>query len=105
MAKSANKIKVGDGATEYLHSDRHAYTVVEVISQRKIIVQQDKAVRTDKNGMSEAQTYTFEADPNGRKATITLRKDGDWQLLGKSYSQVGSYFVVGHRRGYYDFSY
>ena len=57
--------KVGDGATLYLHSDRHAYTVrhVRVSSSGKTITiraTKDKVRRIDNNGMSESQTYEYE---------------------------------------------
>jgi hypothetical protein len=60
------------GATEICWSDRHAYTITEVINDKKIVVQQDKATRTDTNGMSDAQSYAFSPDPNGSKRTLTV---------------------------------
>ena len=55
---------VGDGATLYMYSDRHAYTVRTVTvspSGKTITIRatRDKAVRTDKNGFSESQEYEF----------------------------------------------
>jgi hypothetical protein len=57
--------EVGMGATEIMYSDRHAFTVVEVLGPKRIVVQRDRATRTDGLGMSDAQSYNFEADPNG----------------------------------------
>lgn len=50
---------VGDGATYRIGSDCYPYTIVEVVSPRKVMVQRDEYRRTDKNGISEAQTYSF----------------------------------------------
>lgn len=38
---------VGMGATEVMFSDRHAYTVIEVLTAKKVVVQQDTAIRLD----------------------------------------------------------
>lgn len=74
MAYVNQKPTVGMGATHVMHSDRHAYTVIAVSpTGKRCIVQRDKAIRTDQNGMSDAQSYRFEADPQGALRVITLR--------------------------------
>jgi len=93
--------EAGMGATNVCYSDREAYTIVEVLTPRKIIVQRDKATRTDSNGMSEMQKYNFESDPNAPKVVVTKRKDGRW-LRQKTDHDV---FVIGSRQEYYDFSF
>jgi len=63
-------LTIGNGATAYFWSDRHACTVVEIINRNKkryVVVQQDHAKRTDRNGFSESQTYEFTPNPKGRK--------------------------------------
>ena len=55
------EIAVGVGATILSWSDRKACTIIEVVANKagEIIefrAQSDKATRTDKNGMSDAQT-------------------------------------------------
>ncbi len=88
------------GATEVMYSDRHAYTVVEVVSARKIVVQADTATRTDNNGMSESQSYTYTPNPEGEKRTLSLRKDGRWvEVAGRQG------FAIGTRREYHDYSF
>lgn len=95
--------EVGMGATQVCFSDRHAFTVVEVSkSGKRITVQQDKATRTDKNGMSDCQDYTFEPNPNGSKHTLSLRKNGRWIEVGGSQSDFT--YSIGHRAEYYDYT-
>jgi len=65
-----DQLAIGNGATAYFWSDRHACTVVEVFNRNKkryVVVQQDHAKRTDRNGFSESQTYEFTPNPQGRK--------------------------------------
>jgi hypothetical protein len=91
---------VGDGATLTFYSDREAGTVVKVCTPRKVVVQIDKATRTDQNGMSESQDYTYAPDLNGRLYTFTLRKNGGWR---ESKGSTGVRFGV--RDKYYDFNF
>jgi|SRR5271157_3819351 len=93
--------KVGDGATIQYWSDRHAATVIQVTQNgKRIVVQEDKSTRTDTNGMSESQTYTFESDPQGSTHIATLRKDGRYRISG------GSTLVsVGFRSQFHDYSF
>jgi hypothetical protein len=97
----ATEPKVGDGATEGLGSDRYPYTIIEVISPRKIVVQEDHAEFKGKTLLSELQHWVFTRNPEGRKVTLTLRKDGRWRRVGKS-SQRSSSFSIGHRSRYRD---
>ncbi len=92
--------QVGDGATLLSWSDRHPYTIVAVRNERRVIVQADRATRTDTNGMSECQTYRFERDHDAPLVTLTKRKSGKWQRLGESET-----FLLGHRSKYHDFSF
>jgi hypothetical protein len=74
------KPEVGMGATIYLWSDRLAGSVIRVTKSGKTAwIQEDRTQRTDKNGQSEVQDYTFTADPDGRIFRATLRKDGTWR--------------------------
>jgi hypothetical protein len=52
------------GATVLMYSDRHAGTIVEVCGKR-LMWQADTASRTDKNGVSDAQSYSYERNPKG----------------------------------------
>jgi hypothetical protein len=91
---------VGMGCTLILYTDRHPYTVVEVPSPTRIIIQRDTAIRTDKNGQSDSQTYRYERNPDGEKLIVTLRKDGRWKVL-----KAGQVVALGHREQHYDFSF
>lgn len=89
---------VGGGATICLWSDRHAATIVKV-TPSQVHVQQDKATRTDKNGMSECQEYAYEADTSAPVRIFRKTKRGYREAGG------GSYLSIGVRREYYDFSF
>lgn len=91
------EVKVGDGATELMWTDRHAFTVVQVKSAKTIVVQRDKVTRTDANGMSETQSYSYEPDVNGELVTLRMTKRG-WSSKGRK-------FRIGKRSEYHDFSF
>jgi hypothetical protein len=75
--------EIGMGVTKPSGSDRYPYTVIEIIADKKIVVQEDKATRTDNRGYyTESQDYSYEPNPNGHTATITKRKNGRWHTLG-----------------------
>ncbi len=97
--------KVGDGATYSCWTDRTAATVVEVSADGKtVVVQDDKTTRVDKNGMSECQDYAYAADPEGRKLTFTLRKNGRYNEQGCAMGK-GNRVSFGFRRAYHDYSF
>jgi len=93
---------VGMGATMCGWSDRHAYTVCEVVNPRKCFVQKDRVKRIDSNGMSECQEWDFTPNPEAARVLITFRKDGRWH---EGTTLGGTQFAVGHRSEYYDFSF
>ena len=92
---------VGMGATMVMHSDRHACTVIEVVSPSKVVVQLDHAVRTDTNGLSESQTYNYSPNPHGEIHTITKRLNGQWISQCQSL-RSGQRWYVGVRQEYRD---
>ena len=102
------EIKVGDGVTETLYSDRHAYEVIKVINQKHIIIRRLKAIRTDKLGMSDTQNYKYESDKNAQ--VIELSKRGDtWyrvdtytkeKLLKRAKEEIDSFKSVESAYGY-----
>jgi hypothetical protein len=95
---------VGVGATILYWTDRVAGTVVSVSRNgREIVVQEDTAIRTDPNGMSDAQSYRYEANPDGITRTFTLRRNGRWILKGESLR--GTAAKLGFRRHYHDYSF
>ena len=101
MCKGNPDPEVGMGATQIMWSDRHPFTVVEVSpNSRRCVVQEDRAVRTDKHGMSDCQDYDYEANPEGRKVTLSRRKNGDWRQVGDT-----QLFHLGYRSRYFDYSF
>jgi hypothetical protein len=92
---------VGMGATIGFHSDSVAATLIQITHKgKRIVVQRDKAIRVDHNGMSEIQEYNYERDENGTIYIATLRKDGSYRVAGTK--QRVSLDV---RREYYDYSF
>jgi hypothetical protein len=99
------KPEVGMGATILMWSDRHAATIVEVSKDgKRVVIQEDNAVRTDKNGMSECQDYTYSPNPNAAKQVFTLRKNGTYVQEGSS-MRSGTIIRIGERDSYHDFSF
>jgi hypothetical protein len=96
---------VGMGVTGLGFTDRPPYTVIEVINAKTLRIQEDKATRTDTNGMSEDQSYSYEADPNGKILTIALRKNGQWVVKTPKIVPEASKFQVGVRHKYHDYSF
>lgn len=88
--------KVGDGATICMWSDRQACTVIKV-TRCTVTVQEDKAIRTDTNGMSECQTYRYEPDPDVATYVFRKTKNG-WKSKGLG-------LLIGVRCHYYDYSF
>jgi hypothetical protein len=101
--------EIGMGATLLGWTDRYAATIVKVEGD-VITVQEDLAQRTDGNGVSESQTYSYEPDPNGMIHRYRFR-NGAWEAVqrnertGRWDRRDGYGLMLGVRRHYYDFSY
>jgi hypothetical protein len=103
----------GTGATVLHWTDREAATVQSFDPKLDVVVVTlDRAARTDSNGMSEEQTYSFERDPDGQVYVFKRDRQGMWRearLNGKGRVTFipggGSGLLVGARRHYYDFSF
>jgi hypothetical protein len=95
---NGTKPTVGMGVTVVMWTDRYPGTIVRVSPSGKTFqYQEDKATRTDSNGMSESQTYRFEPNPAATVRTARLTKSG-WK-------DKGTRIAVGVRSRYYDFSF
>ena len=93
--------EVGMGATELLWSDRHAHTIIAISESGKTLtIQRDRAIRVDKNGMSDSQEYRYERDPKGSISKARKNKHGVWKVLGSRTT-----LTIGVRREYYDYSF
>ena len=93
--------EVGMGVTEIMFSDRHPYTVVRILTPKRIVVTADEATRVDGWGASESQEYRYASDPDAPEVTLFLNKYGKWKRLGDA---QGSTFLIGRREEYYDFT-
>jgi len=73
----------GMGVTVLCWTDRHAATIINVtkLASTVIYVREDKATRTDKNGMSESQSYEYRPNPAGWLYTFRQRRDGSWEQV------------------------
>jgi hypothetical protein len=105
--------EVGMGATILMWTDRKAATIVDVLNDGKVvIVQPDRAIRVDNNGMSECQDYRFEPDPSAGKQRfkfdgqrwreLYLSGSGRWCMSVKG---DGNGLRIGSRDHYHDFSF
>lgn len=110
MTKDAPEPEVGMGATILCWTDRKAATVVK-IEKNIIFVQIDKATRSDNNGMSDVQDYTYERDVEGPVYTFRKAKDGKWQEVTRNentgrLNKIERYgLILGFRRQYHDYSF
>ena len=101
----ASQVKVGDGATVLYYTDRRAATVVDVRNNGKTVtVQEDTATRTDGLGMTDAQTYEYTRNLDGRTMTFTLRKNGRYVRKGDT-MRGGLAVRLGVRNHYHDYSF
>lgn len=91
------KPEIGMGATKKVGSDRVCYTVVNVLSPRKLVVQYDNQRCISENGYD----WEISPDPQGHTTTISLRKNGAWVEVGQSMKSDGR-FSLGHRSPYRD---
>mgnify|MGYP001567304673 CR=1 FL=1 len=96
---------VGMGATILFWTDRKAATIVAVSADgKRVSVQEDRATRTDKNGMSEAQAYAYEPNLEATILVFTLRKNGRYIQQGAAMTS-GLCLGIGFRDAYHDYSF
>lgn len=73
--------EVGMGVTLLLWTDRHAGTIQRIFTQAKrtvLEITEDKATLVSGSTLSEAQEYTFEPRPEGRKRYFAKDAGGLW---------------------------
>lgn len=103
---------VGMGATLLLYSDRHPATIIAIVDD-VITVQEDYAIRADRNGMSESQSYVYVENPKAPlryfRTAMRGQRAGRWQEVYRGISgrfrQVGSMgcgLRIGEREEYRD---
>lgn len=103
--------KVGDGATVYLYSDRHAGTIVKV-TKRFVTVRRDKATLDSSfkpeiipGGFcghcinQDEQSYTYEPDENGELTTVY------WSKKYNQYGLPGNLQLGKGRHEFFDYNF
>lgn len=110
--KLVDKIKVGDGVTEYLWSDRVPYEVTKVIDQTHIFIRPMDYERTDNNGMSECQDYKYISNPNRKELEMRFKYNHWYEIQhytdkeGKPHRRsIKMNITIGVMERYYDFSF
>jgi hypothetical protein len=115
---------VGMGATEYMWSDRHAYSICEYFPNWKnkgfeiVGLQRDHAKRTDNNGMSDSQSWEFTPNPDApvsylrstfydhpKLGKVKMYEPVHYNEKSKRWNKGGDNIVIGHRSKYHDFSF
>jgi hypothetical protein len=103
-------MKIGDGATIQMYSDRRAATIIKISpSGKTIAIQEDHAELLNRNelkinpggfsaNIQGGQKYSFKPDIYGTIRRARKRKDGKW------YSQ-GNRIIIGERQHFYDFNF
>ena len=72
---------VGKGATILVWSDRHVYFVDSVSPDGKeVTITRANPIRNDQNGMSDAQNYRYERNPDVRPELIKFTY-GKWRKV------------------------
>ncbi len=94
------EIKIGDGVTYHVGSDRYPYTVIDVISPTKLLIQHDSTKMNKDGDWYGKQIWDITQNPNGGIITISKRKNGYWYQVGQSMSNV--FYTVGQRDMYQD---
>jgi len=97
--------EVGMGVSQFMFSDVNPYTIVEVMSPRRIVVQADDYTRintTEENFFSEKQEYEYTPNPKGVMRILTLRKNGHWHQEGQD--MKSDRWWLNLRMRHYDFS-
>lgn len=111
MRLTPANVKIGDGATVNLYTDRHAGTIVK-ITKCSITIRRDKATLSPDfkpewipGGFSahctnnNDQTYTYEADENGELTTLR------WSKKYNRYGTPGHLTASKGRHEFYDYNF
>lgn len=94
------ELKIGLGATMNLYTDRRAMTIIEVVTPKKIIVQENET-RCINYYAGDYEVLDSIADYMS-KHTFTLRKGGTWVEEGQPKKWGSVTLSVGYRRHYID---
>jgi len=98
MTGTEKQIEVGMGATGFYPPNCHPYTIIKIVNEKRIVLQQDIANRIDKNGNGPGpQVYEYYPNPSGSTIDISLRKNGRWVPVGQL-MDCGTRYYLGKRR-------
>lgn len=100
-------IYVGMGVTEYLYSDREPYEVIQVKSQKNVVIRKLKAIAV---GTPMSNDWKLESDSNGRTIELVYRYGNWWEKFHNIYTNKTDYrkynkFVFGHADKYFDYEF
>lgn len=104
LSESVGFPKIGEGATEFMWTDRRAYTVIYVsLDGKKCSIQEDNA-KPLFQGMTDSQSYEYSENLNGHVKALFF-KWGAWRTKAKdgSYPKINIRF--GMRNKYHDYSF
>ena len=94
--KFKEPLRPGVGVTELLYSDRSAFTIVEVISPKRIRIQRDRVLE-----WSDHYGVKFAHAQGGAMYYLSLRKNGRWVQSGHPMNS-SIRWAVGTRQEYRD---
>lgn len=109
---------LGMGVTFLSWTDRYAGTIVYTVAKGGKVVefeaQEDEAIRTDSNGMSECQSYRFERNLGGARHKYRRDRKGQWRKVGDKWTgdkkvygfvEPRQCIRLGERDHYHDYSF
>ena len=88
---------------ELCYSDRHAYQVIRMETEKRMVVRRmtAKRVNVGEYWMSDAQDYEFTENPDAPEITIRLHKDGFWYAT----NNCDPFRITKEPHEYFDYSF
>lgn len=88
---------------ELCYSDRHAYQVIRMETEKRMVVRRMTATRVNigKYVMSDAQDYEFKENPDAPEITLRLHKDGFWYAT----NNCDPFRITKEPHEYFDYSF
>ena len=88
---------------EYCYSDRHAYEVIRMETEKRMVVRRltPKRVNIGEHVMSDAQDYEFTSNTDAPEITLRLHKDGRWYAT----NDCNPFGITNEPHEYFDYSF
>lgn len=88
---------------ELCYSDRHAYQVIRMETEKRMVVRRmtAKRVNVGEYVMSDAQDYEFTENPDAPEITLRLHKDGFWYAT----NNCDPFRITKEPHEYFDYSF